>query len=902
MSDETRQAAADGPSKQELDDLVAKADTGARNPRGFVGAVVTGIALTWALFQLYIASPLPFMLSRATGLQLVLNDAQIRPIHLGFALFLAYCAYPALARSPRDRIPVLDLLLAATATGCALYIFAFYRDLATRPGLPITQDLIAAGVGIVLLLEATRRALGPPLAIVAIVFLVYVFFGNQPWVPEILQWRGASFARAMDQMWLSSGGVFGVALGVSASFVFLFVLFGSLLDKAGAGNFFIKLAFALLGHLRGGPAKAAVLASMMTGLISGSSIANVVTTGTFTIPLMKRVGFSAEKAGSVEVASSVNGQIMPPVMGAAAFLMVEYVGISYTQVITHAFLPALISYIALLYLVHLEAVKNAMPALPKSVVHTLPTALLRSGITIASILILAGITYFGIRGVQAILPAVSTPILLGLVALVYVALIWLASKAPDLEIDDPNAPVLELPVATQVLKTGLHYMLPIVVLVWFLMIEQNSPGLSAFYAVCLLLVILVTQKPLKALFRKLRSDEVAAAARAGFADMTQGLILGSRNMIGIACATATAGIIVGTVTLTGIGQVMAEFVEFISGGNILLILVFTALISLVLGMGLPTTANYIVVATLMAPVIVELGQANGVIIPLIAAHLFVFYFGIMADVTPPVGLASFAAAAVSRGDPLKTGFTAFFYSLRTVLLPFIFVFNTDLLLIDVGWLQGIWVFILATVAMLIFAAATQFFFLVKNRVWETVALLLVAFLLLRPGFLIDQFVPPYEARPATAIEEAIAEVPEDGIIRLGVSGPRFSDLQVESRTLAFTLPDADLDPATRLEQATGLTYLVEGERVLIEEPFDPRSQAGRALGHLDFYDPDEPVLITAVEVPVAQPARAWAYIPAVILFGLVWFFQSGRLRRQESAQAKAASGERAPARARTGPT
>ncbi|WP_052341726.1 TRAP transporter permease [Salinarimonas rosea] len=888
MTDETRTAASggpsgsDGPSKRELDDLVAKADTGARNPRGPIGLAVTGIALAWALFQLYIASPLPFLASQLTGLPLVLNDAQIRPIHLGFALFLAYCAYPAFSRSPRDRIPILDLVLAAAATYCALYIFIFYREISARPGLPTTADLAAAGAGLVLLLEATRRALGPPLAIVAIVFLLYVFFGSAAFLPDVIQWGGASFSRAMDQMWLTSGGVFGVALGVSASFVFLFVLFGSLLDKAGAGNFFIKLAFALLGHLRGGPAKAAVLSSMMTGLISGSSIANVVTTGTFTIPLMKRVGFSAEKAGSVEVASSVNGQIMPPVMGAAAFLMVEYVGIPYTEVITHAFLPAVISYIALLYLVHLEALKNAMPALPKRVVHPLPTALLRAGITIASIVILAGLVYVSIRGVQAILPSVSTPVLLALVAAIYVGLIWLASKGPDLEIDDPDAPVLELPIATEVLKTGLHYILPIVVLVWFLMIEQRSPGLSAFYAVVLLVVILLTQKPLKALFRRVRGAQVGAAFREGVADLTQGLILGSRNMIGIACATATAGIIVGAVTLTGIGQVMAEFVEFLSGGNILLILVFTALISLVLGMGLPTTANYIVVATLMAPVIVELGQANGIIIPLIAAHLFVFYFGIMADVTPPVGLASFAAAAVSRGDPLKTGFTAFFYSLRTVLLPFIFVFNTNLLLIDVGWVQGIWVFLKATAAMLVFAAATQAFFLVRNRIWETVALLLVAFLLLRPGFLIDQIVPPYEPLPAAQVEDAIAGTPEGGIIRIGVSGPRFSDLEVEQRTLAFTLPDAALDPATRLEQATGLVYVIEGERVLLEEPFDPRSPGGRTLGHLDFYDPDNPVVITAVEVPVEQPARAWSYLPAALLFGLVWLAQSRRARRQEA--------------------
>lgn len=889
MTQSTKAASAvqEAPSKDELDDLVAKADTGARNPSGWMGWLIPGIALAWALFQLYIASPLPFTLSRMTGLPLVLNDAQIRPIHLAFALFLAYCAYPALSRSPRDRIPLLDLVLAAAATYCALYVFIFFRDLAARPGLPITADLVAAAAGLVLLLEATRRALGPPLAIVAIVFLTYVFFGNQPWVPDMLQWRGASLARAMDQMWLSSGGVFGVALGVSASFVFLFVLFGSLLDKAGAGNFFIKLAFALLGHMRGGPAKAAVLASMMTGVISGSSIANVVTTGTFTIPLMKRVGFTPEKAGSVEVASSVNGQIMPPVMGAAAFLMVEYVGIPYTQVITHAFLPAVISYIALLYLVHLEAVKSNMQTFERPVVHPLPIALLRIGITVASIVILAGLTYFGIRAVQAALPQISGPVVLAILAAIYLAMIWLSASQPDLEVDDPNSAVVRLPIATDVLKSGLHYVLPIVVLVWFLMVERRSPGLSAFYAVCLLMLILVTQKPLKALFRRMRGGVVAAQAREGFADLVQGLILGSRNMIGIACATATAGIIVGTVTLTGIGQVMAEFVEYVSGGNILLILLFTALISLVLGMGLPTTANYIVVATLMAPVIVELGQANGIIIPLIAAHLFVFYFGIMADVTPPVGLASFAASAVSRADPLKTGFTAFFYSLRTVLLPFIFVFNTSLLLIDVTPLGALFIFVKATVAMLVFAAATQGWFLARSRLWESAALLLVTFMLLRPGWFVDQVVAPYEPRPPTELFALVEAKPEGGIIRIDIVGPRF-DRTIEERVIAFEMGAPGADGETRFERETGFMAVIEGDRLLLEEPMNPRTPGARATRNLNFYDPERPVEVRFVEVEAEQPPEALVYIPALALLGLVAFLQSRRAKAPASGAAAAA--------------
>ena len=876
MATENDKTASAPLSEAELQDLVAAADTGARNPAGFAAWVISGVALCWSLFQLYIASPLPFMLSSATGLPLVFNDTQTRSIHLAFGVFLAFMAYPAFARSPRDRIPALDWILAILAALAALYIFIFYRDLARRPGLPITQDLVVAGIGMVLLLEATRRALGPPLAVVAMVFLAYVFFGSSPLVPDIIRWGGASFGRAMDQMWLSTGGVFGVPLGVSTAFVFLFVLFGSMLDRAGAGNFFIKLAFALLGHMRGGPAKAAVLSSMMTGMISGSSIANVVTTGTFTIPLMKRVGFTPEKAGSVEVASSVNGQIMPPVMGAAAFLMVEYIGIPYIEVIKHAFLPAVISYIALLYLVHLEAVRGDMPVLPKRVQSTGLQSLLRAGITLASIVILAGAVYYFIALVRMVLPGVSGPALIVLLLAAYVALIWYASRVPDLDLDDPNAPVVELPLVKDVIKTGLHYLLPLFVLVWFLMVERRSPGLSAFYAVLLLIVVVLTQKPLKALFRGIRAAGQVAAFREGFDDLIVGLIAGARNMIGIACATAAAGIIVGTVTLTGIGQVMAEFVEFLSGGNIFLILVFTAIISLVLGMGLPTTANYIVVSSLMAPVIVEVGAANGVLIPLIAAHMFVFYFGIMADVTPPVGLASFAAAAVSGGDPIKTGFVAFFYSLRTVLLPFIFVFNTDLLLIGVGWAGGTWIFLKATAAMLIFAAATQGFFMARNRIWETVALLLVTFLLLRPGFFLDLVQPPYDAIEPQRIHETVEAQPDDAEVRVHIAGPSFNDPdRTLDRIMAFDLGPAGESGQARFEAATGLAMRIEGDKAILDEPLDMNSLAGRTLSDMDFYA-DEPVTVTALEVAAERMPREVFYIPAILLLGLVIWSQRRR--------------------------
>jgi len=872
-----------GLNDKDLQDLVASNDSGARAPQGFTAYVIAGVALAWSLFQLYIASPLPFTLSTWTGVQFTLNSAEIRSIHLAFALFLAFLAYPAFASSDRDRVPLIDWILAIVAAGAALYIYFNYRELSRRPGLPITQDLVAAGIGLLVLLEATRRALGPPLMIVGIVFMTYVFFGSSSWIPELIQWRGASFQRAMDQFWLSPGGVFGVGLGVSSAFVFLFVLFGSLLEKAGAGNYFIKLAFALLGHLRGGPAKAAVLASMMTGVISGSSIANVVTTGTFTIPLMKRVGFTSEKAGSVEVASSVNGQIMPPVMGAAAFLMVEYVGIPYTDVIPR--LPAggdLLHRASLPRASrggeggHADPAQAGDPQLPGRIAAHGYRGFLdrdsrRRGLFRHPFRADGDTRYLGAGGARPDGVRLSRHAL---------------ARRDEARSRDRRSQRAGGEAAHRQRSRGdgaaLHPADRGAGLVHH--DRAVSPGLSAFYAVAILILILLTQRPIKALFRGLHSGEISAQARVGFDELVQGLIGGARNMIGIACAVAAAGIVVGTVTLTGLGQVMGEVVETLSGGNIFLILVFTALISLILGMGLPTTANYIVVATLMAPIIVELGQANGILIPLIAAHLFVFYFGIMADVTPPVGLASFAAAAVSRGDPLKTGFTAFFYSLRTVLLPFIFVFNTDLLLIGVDWIGGIWIFIKATLAMLVFAAATQGFFLVKSRLWETAALLLVTFLLLRPGLFMDQVVPPWQEVEPAQLYEVVGDLPDDAVIRLRVEGPSFRDGSMQEQLLAFDLGPAIDDPQMRYRQATDLPAMIEEDRVVLEEPFDPRSFAGRTLENVDFYDPDNPVVLTAVETAADQPMDEWFYIPAIGLFGLVYLLQNRRLKRKEAAR------------------
>ncbi|MCK5778274.1 MAG: TRAP transporter permease [Rhodospirillales bacterium] len=861
---EAKTAAENKLSEIDLDDLVASSDTGGRNPEGGVGKFLTIVAICWSLYQLWIASPLPFIFADIIPIP---NNSHTRPTHLSFAIFLAFMAYPAFANSPKDRIPIGDWILAIVGTGCAAYLAIFADDLASvsRVGQPNTADLVVSGVGLVCLLEATRRALGPPLMIVAIVFASYIFFGQH--APEIIAWQGASFDKAMSHLWITQEGVFGIALGVSTSFVFLFVLFGALLDKAGAGNYFIKVAFAALGHLRGGPAKAAVLASAMTGLISGSSIANVVTTGTFTIPLMKRVGFSAEKAGSVEVASSVNGQIMPPVMGAAAFLMVEYVGISYQDVVKHAFLPAVISYIALFYLVDLEAAKNGMKGLPKS--GPIRTAMQKVNgflIGIAVTAVLAAITYYGIGWMKDLFGD-NTGWALSLILLaVYVVLIRFAAQYPDLELDDPNAEVVELPEMGPTAKTGFHYLLPIVVLVWFLMIERKSPGLSAFWATALLIFQVLTQKPLKAFFRG--ESDYMAAFKSGVADLLMGMADGARNMIGIGVATATAGIIVGAVSLTGIGQVMAELVEFLSGGHLMVMLILVAIISLILGMGLPTTANYIVVSSLMAGVVVQLGAQEGLIVPLIAVHLFVFYFGIMADVTPPVGLASFAAAAVSGGDPLKTGFVAFFYSLRTVMLPFLFIFNTDLLLIDVGWVDGIIVFIVATAAMLVFAAGTQGYFFARSKIYESVLLILIAFTLFRPGFWLDMVWSPYHQVDPTKIDELAADLPAGSDLRVLVGGEDLATGQQVEKFVVLPLGEKMEDGHERLLSQAGIG-LEEKDGKMIVADVGFGSPAEKAKIDFDWE-------VKIIELPTDRLPKEIFWIPAMALLGLIIVVQRRR--------------------------
>ncbi len=846
-----------------FDELASKADTGGRLSSGLTHNVILTVAFCWSLFQIWIASPLPYMIDIEW---LRFNGNQARSIHLAFAIFLVFLSFPRSARSPRAYVPVWDWLMAILAAFSAAYYFLDYEAISDRVGAPSMQDILVACLGVPLLLEAARRSLGPALMIIASVFLLYSFFGN--YAPELIEHKGYSLSQVVNHQWVTTEGVFGVALGVSTDFVFLFVLFGALLEKAGAGNYFIKLAFSMLGHFKGGPAKAAVVASGLTGVISGSSIANVVTTGTFTMPMMKRVGFSAEKAGAIEVASSVNGQIMPPVMGAAAFLMVEYVGISYFEVITHAFLPALISYIALVYIVHLEALKYNMTGLPRRPINrTLISRVSGFLLGFMGVCALVMAIYYGMGWIKPLAGDYSGWVIALLVSVCYVYLVRYSTGFPKIEMDDPNTEVKELPAPGPIFKAGLHFLLPVAVLIWSLMVERLSPGLSAFWGSLLLMFIIVTHRPLDAFFRG--QGDIIEQAYTGVKDLRDALITGARNMASISIATAVAGIIVGAVSLTSVGAVLADVVEVLSFGNIALMLALVAVLCLILGMGLPTTANYIVVSSLLATVIVELGAQNGLIVPLIAVHLFVFYFGLMADVTPPVGLASFAAAAISGGSPIKTGMIAFGYSMRTAVLPFLFIYNTDLLLIDVSWFEGILIFIVATVAMLVFTAATQGYFVTRSSKLESALLLLAAFSLFRPDFWINQIVEPYRQLPASALESAVNGTEADGLIRLRISGE--DDVGDPMHFMAVLKLPAAETAAQRLSK-TGLTLINSDLGVEIDatEIGSVAAQAG-----LDAFQ-----LIEALEVPNQQPAKQLVYIPAVLLILLVRLLQKRRRARQ----------------------
>jgi len=621
-----------------------------RRPEGFFKYVIPFVCVVWSIFQLSIAS------------WLILDSTFIRAIHLGFALLVVFLNYPLFKKtrfglkyfSATDRIPVLDFFIGVIAAFSALYIAIDYVGMTSRYGDPILRDIVIGLVLVVLLLEAARRVIGPALPVIAIFFIIYAFFG--PYMPELIAFKGVSLNRFMGQMTMSTEGIYGIPLDVSATIVFLFVLFGAMLDKAGAGKYFIQLALSLLGGFKGGPAKAAVMGSGLTGLVSGSSIANIVTTGTFTIPLMKKVGYPAKKAAAVEVAASTDGQLAPPIMGAAAFIIAEYVNVPYVEVIKAAAVPAFASYAALFYITHIEASK------------------------------------LGLRGI----------------------------------------PRAELPSFFKTLISGAHYLLPLCLLLYELIVVRHSPELAAFNAIWVMAIVMFLQRPVQAYLNK---QPLGPAFKQSIVDIVEALVNGGRNMVSVALATAAAGIIVGVVAM-GLGQLITAIIDTLSMGNIYLMLVITAIASLIIGMGLPTTATYIVMASLTAPVIVEIGGYSDFIVPLMSAHLFCFYFGILADDTPPVGLAAYAAAAIAKSPPIATGLQGFMYDIRTAILPFMFIFNSDLILHNINsWPQGILIFIMACLGNFAFASATQGWYFTRVKIWEIPIFLMATLVLMRPDLI-----------------------------------------------------------------------------------------------------------------------------------------------------------------------
>jgi len=610
--------------------------------------LVSIIAICWALFQLALPSIL------------VLDSTQTRALHLAFAMALLYLLMPCWKQRRKtfgflcvtDRIPLIDYACTILGTFTALYLAIFYAEIAMRAGAPSTLDLICGAILVVLLLEATRRIIGPALSVIALLFTAYAFLG--PYMPSLIAFKGVSLSKYISNIALSTEGIYGIPLGVSASIVYLFVLLGALLDRAGAGRFLTNLAFAVLGRFKGGAAKAAIVASGGTGLVSGSSIANIVTTGPFTIPLMKKMGYPAKKAAAIEVAASTDGQLMPPIMGAAAFIIAEYVNVPYIEVVKAAAIPAFASYFGLFCIAHLEASKH------------------------------------GIEGLSA----------------------------------------EDLPNFRETLKTGIHYLIPLAVLMWELIYLRHSPELAAFRSIMVLFGVIFYQEIRNSSQRKtgLLSGIVQA-----FRIIGNGFVQGSKNMMSVALACASAGIIVGVVNM-GIGGMIAYVVEILAQGNLFLLLLITAVACLVIGMGLPTTATYIVMASLTAPIIVEVGGLFGYIIPLMAAHLFCFYFGILADDTPPVGLAAYAASAIAESEPIPTGIQGFLYDIRTSCIAFMFVFNPELILYGVtSWPHALLIFGMALIGMSAFECFAQGWCLIKNKLYEIPFFLAAWFTLFHPG-------------------------------------------------------------------------------------------------------------------------------------------------------------------------
>ena len=567
----------EGDQKIDLDDLMRKYDTEARfrTLEGWQSKLVALIAIAMSCFHFY-----------TSGFGLLLAQKQ-GAVHLAFTLCLVFLLYPASSKhSKTSGIPFYDFILGAVGVASAMYLVVFFNELTTRAGLPTQTDLIMGFLLIVTLLEATRRISNPVLPCLAVAALLYCYFGRS--LPEMIAHRGFSIPRIVNHMYLGTEGIFGTPLEVSSTFVFMFILFGSVLEKTGLGKFIIDLSMALAGWSTGGPAKVAVVSSGLMGTVSGSSVANVCTTGMFTIPLMKSVGYEPHFAGAVEAVASTGGQIMPPVMGAGAFIMAQFLGVPYLEVALAAVVPALLYYFAVMVQVHFEA------------------------------------TRLGLKGI----------------------------------------PWAQLPPLWPLIKSKGFLLIPLIAIIYFL-IAGYTPLRAAFNGILVSFALSWLNKE-----TRLTPTRILEAFQSG-----------ARGAIGVACACATVGMVVGMGTLTGLALRIANAIVTLAGGSKILTLFYTMIASIILGTGLPTTANFIVTSTMAAPALFKLG------VPAKAAYMFVFYFGIAADLTPPVALAAYAGSGIAGSDPMKTGVTAFKLALAGFLIPYIYVYNPMLLFIDVVPLQ-----------------------------------------------------------------------------------------------------------------------------------------------------------------------------------------------------------------------
>lgn len=854
----------------------------------FITKIILLTAVFWALFQLWIASPLPYFFSDFLGINLVLNDTQSRIIHLSIAILLSYLV------DNNGKCKYLYYLIGCIGFGSVFYNFIFYEQIALNAGIVSTLEVVISCVGIAILAWATKRSIGFPIIIIAGIFLLYSIFGN--YLPIIISHKGHSLSQISYQQWLSSEGIFGIALGVSSDFIYMFVFFGALLEASGASNFFIKLAFAGLGKLRNGAAKATIVGSALMGMISGSSVATTITVGTVTIPLMKKAGLSSEKAGGVQIAAGVNGQITPPIMGAAAFLMAEFLSIKYSDIIRYALLPSVIIYFSLFYSVHLEKTVEfheenrdyslmAMLCKFAKLIFKFTLFAVGSFFSIAAFYyLMCGISFKSglyINGIQNIFGDNMWGSIVFLIGS-YFGVIYMQFKCvyQDVkkihEFNDPVENIKEYIASARPLKIllgGLHYLIPVFLLLWLLTVEKMSSSICVFWATMSLVVIIFTHNNIlymlhgKSSFGYLKNE-----FKEDIMHLIDAMKSSSHSMIGIALATAVSGIIIGSIAQTGISQAFVDILETVARDNILLILITTAIICVILGMGMPTTACYMIVSSLMVPVIFEITQNKGMSVAPVALHFFVFYFGLMADITPPVGLASYAAAAISKGNPIKTAAHGLLYNKNLVLLPFVFVYNNDLIFYNMtDWSQIILTSLCAIFASMAFVSAIKGRFLTKNKIYESVALIVICMGFFNPNLVMNCFQNPYQKIAIHDFEKEFTN---------------FNDVKKTKLLLTHGKKDSKTVYVDVRHGAKSMKDNFEQSLDIVFYPIDNGIKLVKVMNYnknnLQLIDlmKDE-YKIVQIELPIVQFDRKFVLLCGIGIFMLIFFNQHMRRCREE---------------------